>query len=52
MDAMGRILATYEEPDLTDEIYIFPVQNLAKGIYFLEVRQDEILLEAKQFIKK
>lgn len=52
LDVMGRSLSTYEETDISDKTYVFPVQHLTNGLYFLEIRQDGNLLETKQFIKQ
>lgn len=52
VDALGRVLDTYTTADISDKTYIFPVQDLASGLYFLEVRQDGKLLETQQFVKE
>lgn len=52
VDAMGRVLDTYTTADISEKTYIFPVQDLVAGVYFLEVRQDGDLLETKQFVKQ
>jgi len=52
LDAMGRTLLSYEETDESDQTYIFPIQNLRSGVYFLEVRQDGELLQTEAFVKE
>ncbi|MFT5645785.1 MAG: hypothetical protein ACI976_000459 [Aureispira sp.] len=51
LDVMGRVLASYQEADISNKTYIFPVQDLGTGVYFLEVRQDGELLQTKAFVK-
>ena len=52
VDALGRVLNSYTTADISEKTYIFPVSDLGAGIYFLEVRQDGVLLETEQFVKR
>lgn len=52
VDAMGRVLDRYTTADISEKTYIFPVQDLDAGVYFLEVRQDGFLLGTEAFVKE
>jgi hypothetical protein len=52
VDAMGRVLDRYTTADISEKTYIFPVQDLGAGVYFLEVRQDGELLQTEAFVKE
>jgi len=52
VDALGRVLDRYTTADISDKTYIFPVSDLETGVYFLEVRQDGVLLGSEGFVKE
>ncbi|MFT5645784.1 MAG: hypothetical protein ACI976_000458, partial [Aureispira sp.] len=52
VDVMGRVLDSYTTADISEKTYIFPVQDLGAGVYFLEVRQDGVLLGTEPFVKE
>ena len=52
LNRMGQTLVLYEGIEAPDNIYTFPVHDLASGLYFLEIRQDGKLLETQQFVKE
>ncbi|MFK7798457.1 MAG: T9SS type A sorting domain-containing protein [Aureispira sp.] len=49
LDAQGRVLQSHTARDISDKTYIFPVWELLRGWYVLEVRQDGVLVGSEVF---